>query len=94
MGDAIDRDDAKTRLRRLRARTLQKKQSSFRAGYIEALELAMDAIDSCKALECTTVTECRHCRNAHERETTMPFCSIHNRRKAPSDYCNYGEPDY
>ena len=46
-----------------------------------------------KSMETATVIHCKECAHATERTTTMPYCMIHNRRKAPDDYCNFGTPD-
>lgn len=93
MGDAISRDEMKARLYKLRSRTDQWKPSSFRAGYREAVDFALSDAESCRAVDAILVTRCRECRHATERQTTLPYCMIHNRRKSPEDYCNYGDPD-
>lgn len=93
MGDAISRDEMKAKLYKLRSRTEQGKASSFRAGFRQAIDFALSDVDSCRPVEAVLITRCHECRHAAERQTTLPYCMIHNRRKSPEDYCNYGEPD-
>jgi hypothetical protein len=93
MGDAISRDEMKARLYKLRSRTDQWKPSSFRAGYREAVDFALSDAESCRPVEAVLITRCGQCRSATERNSTMPYCMIHNRRKNPDDFCNFGAPD-
>jgi len=94
MGDAIDRDEIKIRMKRIWGRTTQWKSGSFRAGFVTAMEYAVQAVDNCKSLEVTTVTRCGECRHATEKNCSMVYCLIHNRHKDPTDFCNFGDPDY
>lgn len=93
MGDAISRDEMKAKLYKLRSRTDQWKASSFRAGYREAIDFALSDVENCRAVEAILVTRCHECRHATERQSTMPYCTVHNRTRSPEDYCNFGDPD-
>ena len=46
MEDAISREEMKYRLRQIRSRTTQWKQSSFRAGFLEAIDHAASAVET------------------------------------------------
>lgn len=94
MADAIDRNQLTGRLYRLASRIRQRKDSAYKSGYSDAIQDAIREAGDCDSLEVTTVTRCRECANASEKDTTMPFCFIQNRRKAPDDYCNLGNKDY
>lgn len=93
MGDAISREEMRNRLRQIRCRTMQWRNGPFRAGFLEAMDHVSSAVESCREVEGVMVTRCKYCRHASERESTLVYCMIHNRRKDPTDYCNYGEPD-
>ncbi len=93
MEDAISREEMKYRLRQIRSRTTQWKQSSFRAGFLEAIDHAASAVESCRQVEGVIVTRCKDCRHATDRHSTLPYCTIHNKHKDPNDYCNFGDPD-
>jgi hypothetical protein len=74
-------------------RIKQRRDGPYKCGYNDACKDAVQKLTECPSLETTSVTRCHECRNALERQTTLPYCIIHNRRKAPDDYCNYGAPD-
>lgn len=93
MGDAISRDEVLAKLYKLRSRTDQWKQGSFRAGYREAIDYAISDANNCRPVEAILITRCGKCVHATERNTTMPYCTVHNRTRSPEDYCNFGEPD-
>lgn len=94
MADAIDRELMDGKLRRMRDRIRQRRDGPYKVGYEDACKDAVQKLNECPSLETATVTRCGKCRHANERQTTQPYCTIHNRRRAPDDYCNFGEPDY
>ena len=94
MADAIDREQARGKMRSLENRTKQWKDGSFKSGYKSAVRDAIQKISECDSLETDTVTRCRDCRHASEQNTTMPYCTVHNRRRAPDDFCNFGERQF
>ena len=93
MADAISRDVVKNRIHRLKTRMQRKKPNEFQLGQLDGLEYALSIITACDALEVVAVTRCRVRRFATERTTTLPYCMVHNRRKNPDDFCNFGDPD-
>ena len=94
MADAIDRDEISAKLHRMQDRIKQRREGAYKCGYRDACMDALNKLNECSSLETTTVTRCEKCRHATERTTTMPYCTIHNRRKSPDDFCNFGDPDY
>jgi hypothetical protein len=92
--DAIDRTQMRGKIQRMTDRCKQRRDGAYKVGYSDACKDAMQKLYECSSLETCTVTRCRECRHANERHTTQPFCTIHNRRRAPDDYCNFGETDY
>lgn len=94
MADAIDRNMMRSKLIRMENRSRQRRDGAYKSGYRDACSDALRKLRECPALETTAITRCEKCRHATERQTTMPYCTIHNRRKAPDDFCNLGEPDY
>ena len=73
MEDAISREEIKFRQRQIRSRTTQWKQSSFRAGFLEAINNAASAVESCSKVEGVIVTRCKECRHATDRHSTLPY---------------------
>ena len=94
MTDAIDREQIQRKLYQMRGRIQQRRDGAYKCGYQDACKDALQKLAECDRLETDTVTRCKECQHATERCTIMPYCTIHNRRKAPDDFCNYGEPDY
>ena len=92
--DAIDRDQMRGKLNRMRDRVKQRRDCAYKCGYKDACNDALQKLDEIPSLEQTTVTRCRECSHATERHTTLPYCLLQNRRKDPDDYCRFGEPDY
>ena len=93
MTDAIDRETMRRKLAGMQNRIKQRRDGPYKCGYNDACKDAVKKLKECPSLETTSITRCHECRNALERQTTLPYCIIHNRRKAPDDYCNYGAPD-
>ena len=94
MADAIDRSEIRCRLKRIRGKNVQRRESSYKSGWEDAIQMALHAAEACESLETTTITRCKDCVNATERNTTLPYCIIHNRTRDPEDYCNYGARDF
>ena len=94
MADAIDREQANRKLVQMANRIKQRRDGPYKCGYVDACKDAIHKLNECDELEAVTITRCLHCRHATERTTTMPYCTIHNRRRAPDDFCNFGDPDY
>lgn len=94
MADVIDRDQIRGKLIRMSDRIKQRRDGPYKVGYSDACKDALQKLGECPSLETDAVIRCRECRHASERHTTMPYCGIHNRRKAPEDYCNFGEKDF
>ena len=94
MADAIDRETMRGKLIRMQNRIRQRRDGAYKCGYKDACNDALQKLDEIPALETDTVVHCRECRHATERHSTMPFCTVHNRRRGPEDFCNFGETDY
>ena len=94
MADAVDREQMRGKIVRMLHRIRQRRDGPYKVGYSDACRDALQKLDECESLGTRAPTLCRDCANATERNTTLPYCMIHNRRKAPEDYCNYGKPDY
>ena len=94
MADAVDREQVRGKIRRMQDRIRQRRDGPYKVGYADACRDAMQKLDECESLDTKAVTLCKDCDNATERDTTLPYCIIQNRRKAPDDYCNYGHKDY
>ena len=94
MADAIDREQMDVKLQRMKNRIRQRRDGPYKVGYSDACNDAIQKLSECQRLKTATVTECKDCRNAIERDTTMPFCAIQNRRKEPEDFCKYGATDF
>lgn len=94
MADAVDRELIRGKILRMNDRIKQRRDGPYKIGYKDACLDALQKLEECPSLEEITVTRCRECQKATERETTMPYCLLQNRRKDPDDYCRYGEPDY
>ena len=93
MADAINRDQMYGKLQRMMDRSKQRRDGPYKAGYRDACSDAIQKLGECDSLEVTTVTRCWKCQHAIERNTTMPYCILKNRRVLPDEYCNSGEPD-
>ncbi len=93
MADAIDRELMRGKILRMNDRIRQRRDGPYKCGYKDACLDALQKLAECPSLEVATVTRCGECRKATERTTTMPYCTVQNRRKAPDDFCNFGEPD-
>jgi hypothetical protein len=94
MADAIDRETMRGKLIRMNDRIKQRRDGAYKCGYKDACSDALQKLAEIPSMETATITRCSKCQHANERQTTMPYCTIHNRRRAPDDYCNFGEPDY
>lgn len=94
MADAIDREQLKNKLTRMMFRVRQHRNGPYKCGYMDAARDAMHAAEDCERLDTPAVVLCKNCRRATERNTTMPYCMLCNRRKDPDDFCRYGETDY
>ena len=94
MADAIDRETMRGKLIRMQNRIRQRRDGAYKCGYKDACSDALQKLDEIPALETDTVVHCLECRHATERHSTMPFCTVHNRRRGPEDFCNFGETDY
>ena len=94
MADAIDREQLRSRLVRMTYRVRQHRNGPYKCGYMDAARDAIRAAEDCDQLETPAVVRCKNCRHATERCSTMPYCTIHNRRRMPEDFCNFGETDY
>ena len=94
MADAIDLETMRGKLIRMQNRIRQRRDGAYKCGYKDACNDALQKLDEIPALETDTVVHCRECRHATERHSTMPFCTVHNRRRGPEDFCNFGETDY
>lgn len=94
MADAIDREQIYGKLIRMKDRIRQRRDGAYKCGYQDACMDAIHKLSECDSLETVTVTRCGKCRHATERMTTLPYCTIHNRRRGQTDFCNFGEPDY
>lgn len=94
MADAIDRETMRGKLIRMQNRIRQRRDGAYKCGYKDACNDALQKLDEIPALETDTVVHCRECRHATERHSTMPYCTVHNRRRGPEDFCNFGETDY
>ena len=92
--NAINKDQLYGKLLRMKERIKQWRNGPYRCGYRDACQDAMQKLNECDILETATVIRCKECRHATERCSTMPYCTIHNRRRGPEDYCNFGETDY
>lgn len=92
--DAIDRDLMQCKLMRMKDRVKQRRDGSYKCGYNDACSDALQKLDECPSIDTPTVTYCRECQYATERDTTMPYCIKQNRRKDPEAYCEQGAPDY
>lgn len=93
MANVIDQDRLIRKLRALKTRTAQRKTSDYRRGQIDGIEFCIEEAENQQPMEVVAVTRCRVCRFATERTTTLPYCMVHNRRKNPDDFCNFGDPD-
>ena len=93
MADAIDRETMYGKLTRMRNRIKQRRDGPYKVGYEDACKDAIQKLAECPKLETATVVCCGQCGHAVERHTTLPYCTLQNRRKMPDDYCNYGVPD-
>lgn len=91
MVDAISREEMRYRMQQIRSRATQWKQSSFRAGFLEAIDHAVSAMESCRSAEGVMVTRRKDCLHGTGRQYTTVYCLIHNRQRDPNDYCNFGE---
>jgi hypothetical protein len=91
--DAINREQMRMKLMRMQDRIRKRRDGPYKCGYKDACNDALQKLNECSTLASDTVTRCHECRNALERQTTLPYCIIHNRRKNPDDFCNFGEPD-
>lgn len=91
MEDVISREEIYSKIYRMKDRIRSHREGSYRRGYTDACKDAFQKLGECASLEVVTVTRCRYCRHAAERETTLPYCTVHNRRRAPDDYCKCGE---
>ena len=94
MADAIDREVMRGKLIRMENRIRQRRDGAYKCGYKDACSDAMQKLEEIPSLETATVTRCNKCRHATDRTTTMPYCMLKNRRTAPDDFCNFGDPDY
>ena len=94
MVDAIDREAMRGKLTRMNDRIKQRRDGAYKCGYKDACSDAIQKLAEIPSVELCPVTRCKVCRHATERQTTMPYCTVHNRRKGPDDFCNFGEPDY
>ena len=94
MADAIDRETIRGKLLRMKDRIKQRRDGPYKVGYRDACQDALQKLGECPSLETDTVTRCHECRHATERTSTRPYCTIHNRRRAPDDFCNHGDPDW
>lgn len=94
MTDAIDREQMRRKVYTMQNRIKQRREGSYRCGYNDACKDALLKLAECDSLETDTVTRCHECRHATERTTAMPYCTVHNRRRAPNDYCNFGDKDF
>lgn len=92
--NAVDRNLLSSKLHRMKDRVRQRRDGPYRCGYTDACKDAIQKLNECPEIETTAVVRCRECRHATERFTTMPYCTIHNRRRGPDDYCNFGETDF
>lgn len=94
MADAIDRETMRGKLIRMENRIRQRRDGAYKCGYRDACSDALQKLDEVPSMETTAITVCKECSHATERTTTLPYCMLQNRRKAPDDYCKFGEPDY
>lgn len=94
MADAISREQMRRKLTYMLHRLRQRRDGPYKVGYRDACNDALQKLEECDPLELNAVTRCRECAHATERQTTMPYCTIHNRRRAPDDYCNFGEHEF
>ena len=94
MADVIDREQMRGKLLRMADRIKQRRDGAYKCGYKDACSDALMKLSECSPLKTDTITKCHECRHAMERNSTMPYCTIHNRRRAPDDYCNHGENDF
>lgn len=93
MADAVDREQMRGKIVRMLHRIRQRRDGPYKVGYSDACRDALQKLDECESLGTRAVTLCQVCANATERDTTLPYCTIHNRRRAPDDYCNFGTKD-
>ena len=94
MIDAIDREEMNRKLFKLKLAMKQRRNdSAYNRGYTDAVSDAINKAGECTSLELTAIVRCKDCHHATERFSTMPFCTIHNRRRGADDYCNFGEID-
>ena len=93
MADAVDREQMRGKIVRMLHRIRQRRDGPYKVGYSDACRDALQKLEECDRLTLKAVTLCRECRNATERETTLPYCLIQNRRKAPDDYCYLGDKE-
>ena len=94
MADAIDREQMRRKVIQMQNRIKQRRDGGYKCGYNDACKDALQKLDEIPAMETKAVTLCKYCQSATERTSTMPYCMIHNKRKAPDDWCNFGTPDY
>lgn len=94
MADAVDREQMRGKIVRMQHRIRQRRDGPYKVGYQDACKDALQKLDECDGMRLKAVVECHECRHASERHTTMPYCALTNRRKAPDDYCRFGEKDY
>lgn len=93
MADAIDREAMRRKVITMKSRIKQRRDGPYKCGYTDACKDAIQKLDEIPSMETDAVTRCRECRHATERDTTLPYCILKNRRQGPDDYCNFGEPD-
>ncbi len=94
VADAIDRETMRGKLLRMNDRIKQRRDGPYKIGYRDACKDALQKLDEVPSMETGTIVRCSRCAHANERQTTQPYCTIHNRRRAPDDYCNFGETDF
>ena len=92
--DVISRDLIEGKLKRMQDRVKQRRDGSYKCGYNDACNDALQKVNECPSADTTSITYCKDCIHASDRETTMPFCIIQNRRKMPESYCENGAHDY
>jgi len=92
--NAIDKDQLEKKLVRMQHRIRQRRDGPYKIGYNDACKDAIQKMNECDILETPTVIRCRECRHSTERQSTMVYCTIHNKRKYPDEYCNLNESDY